>query len=191
MSAGTRPASVRRPRTWTPYRIDRLVADVVDLAAAAGYRGSRRFHLVGHDWGGQVAWTVAARHPDRIASLAVLSRPHPAAFYARSARTPTDSRSDRAITGRSTTRRRRCACSKTTRGDSRWRPRRRAFPRPRSRSTCPCSVPPRRSSRRSPGTAPPADFLWNSGRLRPRRSICGATWTPRSAVRPRWRRRNS
>jgi pimeloyl-ACP methyl ester carboxylesterase len=34
----------------------------------------------GHDWGGHVAWTVAARHPDRIASLAVLSRPHPAAF---------------------------------------------------------------------------------------------------------------
>ena len=39
-----------------------------------------RFHFVGHDWGGQVAWLIAARHPDRIASLSILSRPHPAAF---------------------------------------------------------------------------------------------------------------
>jgi pimeloyl-ACP methyl ester carboxylesterase len=75
-SPGVRPA----PTDLDAYRIDRLVADVLDLAAAAGYGGSSRFHLVGHDWGGQVAWTVAARHPDRIASLAVLSRPHPAAF---------------------------------------------------------------------------------------------------------------
>src|SRR4029453_5099411 len=39
-----------------------------------------RFHLVGHDWGGQVAWVVADRHPDRLASLTILSRPHPGAF---------------------------------------------------------------------------------------------------------------
>jgi pimeloyl-ACP methyl ester carboxylesterase len=36
--------------------------------------------LVGHDWGGQVAWVVAARHPHRLASLTILSRPHPGAF---------------------------------------------------------------------------------------------------------------
>jgi pimeloyl-ACP methyl ester carboxylesterase len=62
------------------YSIDRLVADVLDLAAAAGHDGATPFHLVGHDWGGQVAWITAARHPDRLASLTVLSRPHPAAF---------------------------------------------------------------------------------------------------------------
>src|SRR5262249_24407702 len=73
---GVRPA----PTDLDAYRIDRLVGEVLDLATAAGYGGSHRFHLVGHDWGGQIAWTVAARHPDRIASLAVLSRPHPAAF---------------------------------------------------------------------------------------------------------------
>jgi len=60
-----------------PYGIDRLVQDVLDMAAASG---RDRFHLVGHDWGGQVAWVVADRHPDRLASLTVLSRPHPAAF---------------------------------------------------------------------------------------------------------------
>ena len=64
----------------TAYSIDRLVADVLDLAAAAGHGGATLFHLVGHDWGGQVAWVTAARHPDRLASLTVLSRPHPAAF---------------------------------------------------------------------------------------------------------------
>jgi pimeloyl-ACP methyl ester carboxylesterase len=42
--------------------------------------GHARFHLVGHDWGGQIAWMIAARAPERLHSLAVLSRPHPAAF---------------------------------------------------------------------------------------------------------------
>jgi pimeloyl-ACP methyl ester carboxylesterase len=74
-SAGVRPD----PSERAAYAIDRLVADVLDLAAASG-RGARPFHLVGHDWGGQVAWCVAHAHPDRLASLTVLSRPHPAAF---------------------------------------------------------------------------------------------------------------
>ena len=38
------------------------------------------FHVVGHDWGGQVAWLTAAHHADRVSALTVLSRPHPAAF---------------------------------------------------------------------------------------------------------------
>ena len=38
------------------------------------------FHLVGHDWGGHVSWVTAHRHPARLRSLAILSRPHPAAF---------------------------------------------------------------------------------------------------------------
>jgi pimeloyl-ACP methyl ester carboxylesterase len=42
--------------------------------------GHRRFHLVGHDWGGQLSWLIAAEHPERLLSLSVLSRPHPAAF---------------------------------------------------------------------------------------------------------------
>jgi pimeloyl-ACP methyl ester carboxylesterase len=61
------------------YGVDRLIADVLDLAAAEGH-GAKPFHLVGHDWGGQVSWAVAHRHPERVASLTILSRPHPAAF---------------------------------------------------------------------------------------------------------------
>jgi pimeloyl-ACP methyl ester carboxylesterase len=66
-----------RPGVVEAYRTDRLVADVVDLADALGID---QFHLVGHDWGGAVAWQVAGRHPDRLLTLTVLSTPHPSAF---------------------------------------------------------------------------------------------------------------
>jgi pimeloyl-ACP methyl ester carboxylesterase len=49
------------------------------IVAASGY-GERRFHLAGHDWGGSIAWALADRFPERLASLTVLSRPHPNAF---------------------------------------------------------------------------------------------------------------
>ena len=49
------------------------------IVAASGY-GDRRFHLAGHDWGGSIAWALADRYPERVASLTVLSRPHPNAF---------------------------------------------------------------------------------------------------------------
>ena len=75
-SPGVRPD----PRDLSAYAVDRLVADVLDLAGACGHARPARFHLVGHDWGGQVAWVTAARHPERLASLTILSRPHPAAF---------------------------------------------------------------------------------------------------------------
>ena len=64
-----------------PYAIGRLAADVIDIAdACATGADAARFHLVGHDWGGQIAWVAAHQHPERIASLTVLSRPHPGAF---------------------------------------------------------------------------------------------------------------
>ena len=59
------------------YRLDELVGDVVGLIEASG---RERVHLVGHDWGGALAWLVAGNHPTRIASLTVLSTPHPAAM---------------------------------------------------------------------------------------------------------------
>lgn len=61
------------------YHIDRLMDDAMAIADASGY-GDARFHLVGHDWGGSIAWSLADRCPQRIASLTVLSRPHPNAF---------------------------------------------------------------------------------------------------------------
>lgn len=74
-SPGARPD----PSVIGHYGYDLLVQDVIDLADATGGEGCR-FHLVGHDWGGQVAWGVAARHAERLGSLTILSRPHPSAF---------------------------------------------------------------------------------------------------------------
>ncbi len=61
------------------YHVERLMDDAIAISAASGYSG-RRSHLVGHDWGGSIAWALADRFPDRLASLTVLSRPHPNAF---------------------------------------------------------------------------------------------------------------
>jgi pimeloyl-ACP methyl ester carboxylesterase len=70
-SQGARPSEVEA------YKTDCLTRDALNLMDAFG---APRFHLVGHDWGGQLAWLIAAGHPERVASLTVLSRPHPAAF---------------------------------------------------------------------------------------------------------------
>lgn len=67
-----------RPDGIEPYATANLVADAVGLARQLS--PGRRAHLVGHDWGGQVAWLSAIGHPDTFATLTVLSRPHPAAF---------------------------------------------------------------------------------------------------------------
>lgn len=74
-SSGARPD----PSNPALYDIQLLIEDALALAEALGH-GHRRFHLVGHDWGGSLAWDIAARHPERLASLTMLSRPHPAAF---------------------------------------------------------------------------------------------------------------
>jgi pimeloyl-ACP methyl ester carboxylesterase len=61
------------------YQMDRLMDDAMAIVMASGYR-DRRFHLAGHDWGGSIAWALADRFPQAVASLTVLSRPHPNAF---------------------------------------------------------------------------------------------------------------
>jgi pimeloyl-ACP methyl ester carboxylesterase len=70
-SAGARPAGAEH------YRLPALVGDVV---AIADQLGADRFDLVGHDWGGAVAWQTAGRHPGRLRTVTVLSTPHPKAF---------------------------------------------------------------------------------------------------------------
>lgn len=62
--------------TWG-YGVDVLVADVVELIAALGHE---RALLVGHDWGGAVAWATAIARPHRVARLAIINTPHPAVF---------------------------------------------------------------------------------------------------------------
>jgi pimeloyl-ACP methyl ester carboxylesterase len=67
------------PRDPSRYHIDRLMDDAMAIVAASGYDG-KRFHLAGHDWGGSIAWALADRYEQRLASLTILSRPHPNAF---------------------------------------------------------------------------------------------------------------
>jgi pimeloyl-ACP methyl ester carboxylesterase len=54
------------------YTIDRLARDVVELVDALGVA---KVHLVGHDWGGAIAWEVAQRHADKLLSLSVINCP--------------------------------------------------------------------------------------------------------------------
>lgn len=66
-----------RPEALEAYRVELIVQDAISLMQALD---AEDFHLVGHDWGGQIAWLLAAGHPEKIRSLSILSRPHPAAF---------------------------------------------------------------------------------------------------------------
>jgi pimeloyl-ACP methyl ester carboxylesterase len=69
-SPGARPADV------ADYSITHVVADAVGLLDALGLD---TVHVLGHDWGAVVGWHLAARHPDRVATLTAVSVPHPVA----------------------------------------------------------------------------------------------------------------
>jgi len=66
-----------RPTALGDYATEHLVGDVLALADSMEMD---TFDLVGHDWGGMLAWLVASRHPRRVRSLAVVSTPHPLAL---------------------------------------------------------------------------------------------------------------
>ena len=70
-------SSGARPTELAAYRREELSGDALALADEAG---AERFHLVGHDWGGVLAWDIALRAPERVTSLTVLSTPHPTAL---------------------------------------------------------------------------------------------------------------
>jgi pimeloyl-ACP methyl ester carboxylesterase len=66
-----------RPARVEEYRRD-VLAD--DVAALVRHLGAERATIVGHDWGGVVAWHLAARRPEVVDRLAVLNAPHPARY---------------------------------------------------------------------------------------------------------------
>ncbi len=66
-----------KPPEVAAYRTDEIIADLLALADAFG---RDRFTLVGHDWGGAVAWGAALKHGDRIARLVIVNAPHPLIF---------------------------------------------------------------------------------------------------------------
>lgn len=76
---GYSPDARPDPANVSNYRYETLIGDALHIVEACG-GGGKRFHLVGHDWGGQVSWGLAAWYGARLASLTILSRPHPTAF---------------------------------------------------------------------------------------------------------------
>ena len=61
----------------TDCELQRLVADVLGLIEATT---KEPVVLVGHDWGGVVAWLFAHEHPDRLRGLVIINAPHPDVF---------------------------------------------------------------------------------------------------------------
>ena len=66
-----------KPRDVRAYTLAEVTADIAGLIAAFG---EREAVIVGHDWGGAVAWTLAMERPEVVRRLVVLNCPHPAIF---------------------------------------------------------------------------------------------------------------
>ncbi|MGD9834399.1 MAG: alpha/beta fold hydrolase, partial [Piscinibacter sp.] len=65
------------PAEVEAYRARHLVADMRALVASQGGRAAA---VVAHDWGGAVAWALAAAHPECLERLVIVNSPHPATF---------------------------------------------------------------------------------------------------------------
>jgi pimeloyl-ACP methyl ester carboxylesterase len=68
---GARPAEV------SAYRLPEAVADALAVLDELGLESA---HVIGHDWGANVGWLLAAHHPDRVRTLTAVSVPHPRAL---------------------------------------------------------------------------------------------------------------
>ena len=64
-----------KPKGVKYYSVDILAKDIIGLVDALGYE---KVNLVGHDWGGIVAWTLAGKYPERLHRLSIMNAPHPA-----------------------------------------------------------------------------------------------------------------
>jgi pimeloyl-ACP methyl ester carboxylesterase len=67
-----------KPPRVSDYRIELLAGDVVELIRR---ECGGRAHVVGHDWGGVIAWYLAMHHPDVVERLVILNAPHPGAYF--------------------------------------------------------------------------------------------------------------
>ena len=66
-----------KPAGVESYRLSTLVEDIVGLIHDLG---TQRAHVVGHDWGGIIAWALAITRPEVVDKLVILNAPHPAAY---------------------------------------------------------------------------------------------------------------
>ena len=68
-----------KPDAVADYFLEHVADDVAHLVE---HLGAEPAIVVGHDWGGAVAWLHAMRHPAQVKRLAILNMPHPAVFAA-------------------------------------------------------------------------------------------------------------
>ncbi|KOP25721.1 epoxide hydrolase [Hapalosiphon sp. MRB220] len=66
-----------KPKEQSAYRMDEFLQDIKGLIEGLGYE---KCILVGHDWGGAIAWRFAYAYPEMVERLIVLNLPHPAKF---------------------------------------------------------------------------------------------------------------
>lgn len=66
-----------KPKEIESYHLSELMADITGFIHALG---EKRAVLVGHDWGGVLAWSLAMEYPEAVTRLIVLNAPHPAIF---------------------------------------------------------------------------------------------------------------
>ena len=67
-----------KPADLDQYRVSYLVEDI--RALADHFSHHQKFVLVGHDWGGAVAWAFAIAHPEMLDQLVIVNAPHPGVF---------------------------------------------------------------------------------------------------------------
>ena len=74
-----------KPEPVDAYRVPIIVEDVRALAESLK---AKKFVLVGHDWGGVIAWAFAAQHPEMLDKLVIINAPHPTVFARELANNP-------------------------------------------------------------------------------------------------------
>jgi pimeloyl-ACP methyl ester carboxylesterase len=67
-----------KPAALDQYKMNVLVEDI--RALGDHFSHQKKFVLVGHDWGGAVAWAFATAHPEMLEKLVIINAPHPALF---------------------------------------------------------------------------------------------------------------
>src|SRR5690242_20318099 len=74
-----------KPKGVEDYAMPKLVSDVKEVVE---HFGKKQAIIVGHDWGGAIAWTFAMQHPEMAERLIILNLPHPAAIARELANNP-------------------------------------------------------------------------------------------------------
>jgi pimeloyl-ACP methyl ester carboxylesterase len=67
-----------KPKGVHAYSANLVAQDIVSLVEALG---EERAHIVGHDWGGGIAWHIGVNYPERVDRLVVINAPHPVAYW--------------------------------------------------------------------------------------------------------------